>query len=894
MLASRGSTPKEPSPRATSTVLPRDESAESLALNMPSPTKDIQARGGAAAIDAWSWADDSTAGPADGTEDTPERPRRSFQVSTLAFPGRGHAETTQFFNASATSSSRPVPTPNLGASSSKRTTETDTEGGSASASVSASASNPRTSTSATSHSPPRRTQPPKKGGILLDAAEICSRGEAPGTAHSRGHSRTTSAPLYGGSSPKRGLTGRDRARIGSQQMWATDSDEDIDDDTETAGHGHRTHSRDTAMPGAVAGPRSVGHEKKASLGSRSYTTFRNIAAAWVPGGSRITSPQATPQEGRSPLLSASRALVALPSDSEKQLAPLDEHTVRKPLRLDRRRLDKAVGLAVEAAQAAEEDERAWKEKQRRRRARNAARAERQARLQSEALAHAAESGGLLSRIRTISEYSGLSVEGRRGRFNSLPWRGAEPRRKSIPYSQNTSAEPSGSEGSGLEDAANEAGAQSQQSDDDGDSSSEEDNFSLSLYLSSLSYLLSALPSKDAGQLPAKEREELTEKLRQVLKDIGVDPGPIGAEERPAAGVKAAMDTTQTAAMTESQREERLRELLEMELRRAEARMLGQSSDSYREAGGSTRRNKTTGASDGQGGAKGGGTGNSNGGTTLAGSIATATLELTFAVAAAGVGLVGSGLSRLQSTTPTPESHANDGGAETESSAKIVGEINEDEKALLVTKGAATQPPMRSGGQGKRTAVQRPRKTRGLQWDLAMALASTTASALYSSLSEAAQEAATNDEKALLAHGDNKVVGVAVQSSSTAEEMPEDRLVAMSAAFARSLKRSPLPSQLSSLSSQLLSLLHTLDERYELRKRATDEALRRTRQGLGFVRRRGWHVNIVRGAWALMEMSVAGVEAWREEGEELDDQKNPHGGAADGGAKKQSPPVRRAT
>lgn len=332
----------------------------------------------------------------------------------------------------------------------------------------------------------------------------------------------------------------------------------------------------------------------------------------------------------------------------------------------------------------------------------------------------------------------------------------------------------------------------------------------------------------------------------------------------AAGNAPAASSSPLGALSEEQREERLRELLEGELRRAEARMLGHTGGSNGTGGHSRSRSASR--------APGGPASSASAAqkSTLAGSIATSTLELTFAVAAAGVGLVGTGLSHFTSRS-TPASDVSGSGDDEDAGddtlhAHIVGEVREDEKALTTKK--KTSPPVSRPKSSPPTQAQTPQQrrrneSRGLQWDLAMALASSTASTLYSSLSAAAEEAREQDQQLQA----TTVGGSAVGNGELCDLTPEDRLVALSASFARSLKRSPLPSQLSHLSSQLLSLLHSLDERYSLRKRATDEALRRTRQGLGYVRKRGWHVSVVRGAWAVMEMGVAGVEAWREEEED---------------------------
>ncbi|CAO1624356.1 unnamed protein product [Jaminaea pallidilutea] len=700
---------------------------------------------------------------------------------------------------------------------------------------------------------------------------------------------------------------------------APSSPEESDTDSSMSSDGDDDTPTMMAGGSTSAASSSSSSVPKPSLPSRSYMTLRNMAAAWVPGGSRFTTPLTTPKEGRSPTLTATKDVVPLGKEDEKRLAPLDdEGGRRRPVKLDRRRLDKAVSLAVEAAQAAQEDEKAWRAKERRRKARMAVAAE-----QAEREAAVAGDYGLLARIRTLSEYSGLAgIDASGQKFKGLPWgQLRKGQSKSIGELRATAssqsavdedlmAESNGGrsvgtsddelrhesaslphENRGREDGSNSSStstssrkaAVTARQDTASDDDEEEDNFSLSLYLSSLSYLLSALPAKEAGHLPAKQREELTGKLRQMMQDLGVDDETHGSEAfKPTGTTRSAADQDTTAvaaelALGEAQREERLRELLETELRRAEARMLASTKANSANRG----RNRSSQLVDGleqprtsvEATEAGAGAAQS----TMAGTIATATLELTFAVAAAGVGLLGSGLNHWTQSQAASQSQVAQSSEEA-THAKIVGELAVNEKALVARKPAGSRSDASKSRQRsrrpppaaaqKRRDGQRPRpvdlgpaapRSRGLQWDLAMALASSTASTLYANLSAAAAEAARE--------GDPAVRTVQELQNHSGELTEEDRLIALSASFARSLKRSPLPSQLSSLSGQLLSLMHSLDERYELRRRATDEALKRTRQGLGYVRRRGWHVAIVRGAWAMMEMGVAGVEAWREEGED---------------------------
>lgn len=589
--------------------------------------------------------------------------------------------------------------------------------------------------------------------------------------------------------------------------------------------------------------------------------MRSIASSWIPGSSTPISTDG-----------GNNALIRRPNDSDQQVAIVSPR-FNGPVRLDRRRLDKAVSLAVEAAQAAEQDELLRrKQKERARRRREKARleaAQQQQRSQDDSVLLLGSS--LMSRIRTIG---GEFPAGQGStRLTRLPWRAKEvlvgssstpqgsPRKgaKTMPNSlanSDRSATSSEDEDSSLRPASEE-----EESDEDQGKSEEEeamaeaaDNFSLSLYLSSLSYLLSALPTQEAAHLPEKERQELRAKLQEVLIDIGC-----GNDE---ASTTAASTSTLS---TEAEREARLREMLEQELRRAEARMLGGRPAS------TTSPKVQTGNAFAKDSQQRRSTEPDSRSSSFAGTVAFSALQLTFAVAAAGVGLVGTGISKLAPVaTPGDNSALNTSDSPSDGSAKIVGEVPEDEKRLV--KPAAPEPAPRSTGRPSAPTTRRT-GANGLQWDLAMALASSTASTLYGCLSSAAAEAAArenagSEERAQLQRlsVEADVHQVLERSREEGETSPEDSLILLSSSFAKALRRSPLPSQVSTLSSQLLTLLHQVDEKYELRKRATDEALKRTRQGLGYVRKKGWHVLAIRGAWTLMEMGVAGMEGWREEGE----------------------------
>lgn len=91
---------------------------------------------------------------------------------------------------------------------------------------------------------------------------------------------------------------------------------------------------------------------------RSIKSIRGLAAAFVPARFASIQPQSASTSSTTSDDDDARALVPVPNVEQQQLVRQDG----RPVRLDRRRLDKAVSLAVEAAQAAEEDERAWEEK----------------------------------------------------------------------------------------------------------------------------------------------------------------------------------------------------------------------------------------------------------------------------------------------------------------------------------------------------------------------------------------------------------------------------------------------------------------------------------------------------------------------------------------------------
>ncbi|KAJ9479007.1 hypothetical protein PHBOTO_002503 [Pseudozyma hubeiensis] len=513
-------------------------------------------------------------------------------------------------------------------------------------------------------------------------------------------------------------------------------------------------------------------QRQAGFRARSLHSIRGLAAAWVP--SRFVSqPSSSASETSSddlppPLPSPSRAVTKV--DGERSLVVKTE----RPVKLDRRRLDKAVSLAVEAAQAAEEDERIWEEKQR--------------------------------------------TKG------------------------------------------------------DSDSEVEDDvGFSLDLYISSLGYLISAISDKDATALNGKQKEDIRRRLEEGMSKLGFD------------------------AKAELEQAQELKRQLELERGKLELQKeLGSPANVIHhhyhtavpgggwmgEGGNFSRAHAAAKAS-------------SRGSSSLAGKIGSGVLDVGLHIGAGALSALSANLGAIAPTR---------GGGRAEEKGKVedvrITDMDNGEDLQNVSEAdaspRASQPS--SGTATPRTAWTRAINQNNKQWELAVAFASTAASALASSLgavarsdpSSATAPPMTKEEQMYLARYEPET-----SSSGSGPETAEDRLILLSASLARSLKRSPLPTQLYQLLRQLVSILAAIDAKYSLTEKGTQLAVRETSRAMRFVRKHDLHVKAVRVAWAAAEAAVAALEAYRDERGWIEVQQQQQGrlqgGAADAGMYGASPP-----
>lgn len=459
-------------------------------------------------------------------------------------------------------------------------------------------------------------------------------------------------------------------------------------------------------------------------------------------------------------------------DGERSLVAKSE----RPVKLDRRRLDKAVSLAVEAAQAAEEDERIWEEKQR--------------------------------------------TKG------------------------------------------------------DSDSEAEDDvGFSLDLYISSLGYLISAISDKDATALNGKQKEDIRRRLEEGMSKLGFD------------------------AKAEFEQAQELKRQLEIERGKLELQKeLGSPANVIHhhyhtavpgggwmgEGGNFSRAHAAAKAS-------------SRGSSSLAGKIGSGVLDVGLHIGAGALSALSANLGAIAPTR---------GGGRAEEKGKVedvrITDMDNGEDLQNVSEAdvspRASQPS--SGTATPRTAWTRAINQNNKQWELAVAFASTAASALASSLgavarsdpSSATASPMTKEEQMYLARYEP---GATSSSVPVSGETAEDRLILLSASLARSLKRSPLPTQLYQLLRQLVSILAAIDAKYSLTEKGTQLAVRETSRAMRFVRKHDLHVKAVRVAWAAAEAAVAALEAYRDERGWIEVQQQQQGrlqgGAADAGMYGASPP-----
>ena len=234
----------------------------------------------------------------------------------------------------------------------------------------------------------------------------------------------------------------------------------------------------TTSLSAASGKRALSPEldelstqRSAGFRTRSINSIRGMAAAWVPtrfGPSSRSSDGSSSSNPSSPQTVSDMKLELTTSEPPSKVSS----PPKRPVRLDRRRLDKAVSLAVEAAQVAEEDERNWEAKQARRQR-------------------------LLSA--GPSSTSALGLLDAPGSGSSSLSRSRSAQQELLDKSRQwTSAA------------------------DEDDSDEDDIGFSLDLYISSLGYLISAISDRDATSLNEKQRAEMRSRLEEGMGKLGFD------------------------------------------------------------------------------------------------------------------------------------------------------------------------------------------------------------------------------------------------------------------------------------------------------------------------------------------------------------------------------------
>ena len=572
-----------------------------------------------------------------------------------------------------------------------------------------------------------------------------------------------------------------------------------------------------------------------------------------------------------------------------------------PPKLDRRRLDKAVSLAVEAAQAAEEDEMRRKERDAakrrakrlssmggtgRRRAGHRAVLDvedrdedalalglymdenyeldggldennplalvprnRQHRLGSD------ESRALIERERAIEAAAAPpagavgGARARLGRFLSLP-RGASIRR------------PFGSNGYG---SAGETSIRPEEREEEEDEDTDEEarldsDFSLDLYISSLTYLLSALSEKEAVGVSEKHRQEMTARLTEALDKIGA--------------ARAREDDVR-------QLRQQLAALQQQQQQQQHSLSLAGTGDSTpivhhhyhsiapdgsmktwqeTQAYPSTSRRPSGSAAAAARSRR----------TSIVGTLASAALDAGLAVTAGAVSVAARGVA---SFVPLPFKS-------TSAPATAPQSPKMSNSAALPAQSKQQQhaDPQNLSPQEKATKAQ---------WDLALSLAGSAAQALSATLSMSTGRGATRSrgktppvsgaesgsdsevQNALVRRStDGQGLEVGVVSKPAGSKDPgdeiEESVILAASTIARAIKRSPLPSQLSALLHHVVQLLYALDERYQVRQRATGIALKQAGMAARFIRQHHLHVILIRAALASFEAAIAAIEAYREE------------------------------
>uniref|UniRef100_V5ETR5 Uncharacterized protein n=2 Tax=Kalmanozyma brasiliensis (strain GHG001) TaxID=1365824 RepID=V5ETR5_KALBG len=483
---------------------------------------------------------------------------------------------------------------------------------------------------------------------------------------------------------------------------------------------------------------------------------------------------------------------------------------KRPVKLDRRRLDKAVSLAVEAAQAAEEDERLWEEK----RAKKAAQKE--------------------------------SANGR----PALKSAGSST-------SQGSQRQLARVAGSGLDADLVSDGEEDEDEDDLG--------FSLDLYISSLGYLIAAISDKEASGLNDKQKQDIQKRLEEGMSKLGFD---------------AKAELEQAEALKRELELEREKLKLQREVEASPANVIHHH---YHTAMPSSSMFGDATFSRAHAAAKA----SSRGSSSLAGKISSSVLDVGLHIGAGALSALSANLSAI---APGGGGRKASGGSASSKASGMedprITDLDNDEDLKSMSEAQAAQTAASQPGSGAatpRTAWTRAISQNNKQWELAVAFASTAASALASSLGAVARDdkvdsrststavstvdgqigngPLTHEQQVYLAkygHLDG------APASDESIESAEDRLILLSASLARSLKRSPLPTQLYQLLRQLVSILAAIDSKYSLTEKGTQLAVRETSRAMRFVRRHDLHVKAVRVAWAAAEAAVAALEAYRDE------------------------------
>lgn len=565
--------------------------------------------------------------------------------------------------------------------------------------------------------------------------------------------------------------------------------------------------------------------RQAGFRARSINSIRGLAAAWVPARFAPTSQPSSSASSSSsndddsssldpysPRRRDGMALTTTAGTESKTIVRHGTDTVKRPVKLDRRRLDKAVSLAVEAAQAAEEDERLWEEK----RAKKAAQGTKPRPALQDAWTSSSRSSNKDSR--QLARY--------------------------------------GASGNQAEISLTSEEEDEEEDDDDL-------GFSLDLYISSLGYLISAISDKEAPGLSSKQKQDIKQRLEEGMSKLGFDAK---AELEKAEAMKRELELE--------------REKLQLQQQHSASPTANVIHHHYHTA---VPANGYFGMNEGNfSRAHAAAKASSRGSSSLAGKISSSVLDIGLHIGAGALSALSANLSAIAPRgvgTRKASGSSSKSGDEMED-PRITDLDNDEDLQSMPGNGAASPRPSPSqpgiGAATPRTAWTRSINQNNKQWELAVAFTSTAASALASSLGAVARNEPPSSPSVSPAVTTTGPLTQEQQQQlaqygylppplqNTPGETAEDRLILLSASLARSLKRSPLPTQLYQLLRQLVSILAAIDAKYSLTEKGTQLAVRETSRAMRFVRRHDLHVKAVRVAWAAAEAAVAALEAYRDE------------------------------